>query len=221
MKVCTDACLFGAWVAHFFEENKIQANKLMDIGCGTGLLSLMLAQKTKSIIDALEIDADAYLQATENIEASIFKNNIHTFHGPVELFAAHSKYDFIICNPPFYENQLKSNNKNRNAAMHEATLDLETLYNCIENNLSINGNVAILLPFDRMLIFEEILSSNGFFVNQKANVKHSPNHPYFRSMIIASKIKDANLATEICIKNATAQYTPEFIGLLKDFYLNF
>ncbi len=221
MKVCTDACLFGAWVAHFFEEKKITANKIMDIGCGTGLLSLMLAQKTNTTIDAIEIDAEAYLQATENIEGTIFKNQIHTFHGPVELFAAHSKYDFIICNPPFYENQLKSDKKNRNAAMHEATLDLETLFNSIETNLSINGNIAILLPFDRMYIFEEILNKNGFFVNHKTNVKHSPSHPFFRSMIIASKTNQTSIETEICIKNDTGQYTDDFIGFLKDFYLNF
>lgn len=221
MKVCTDACLFGAWVATQFEEKKIVAKKIMDIGCGTGLLSLMLAQKTNALIDAIEIDAEAYLQATENIEGSIFKDQIHTFHGPIELFAANAKYDFIICNPPFYENQLKSEKENRNAAMHDATLDLETLSTAIENNLSDNGNVAILLPYDRMIDFEHILFSKGFFINAKMDVKHAPNRPFFRSMIIASKKESFIASSKIYIKNADENYSLEFIVFLKNYYLIF
>jgi tRNA1Val (adenine37-N6)-methyltransferase len=221
MKVCTDACLFGAWVAKCFEEKKVGANKIMDIGCGTGLLSLMLAQKTTATVDAIEIDAEAYLQATENITSSIFKNQINTFHGPIELFAAHTKYDFIICNPPFYENQLKSDKDDRNAAMHDDTLNLESLITAIENNLADNGNVAILLPYERMIEMEQLFTKSDFFINFKLEVKHSPKHPFFRTMVIASRLENANIFSEISIKNTEGDYSTAFIDLLKDFYLNF
>jgi tRNA1Val (adenine37-N6)-methyltransferase len=220
MKVCTDACLFGAWIADKFAQKTLAANKIMDIGSGTGLLSLMLAQKTDTLIDGIEIDAEAYLQATENIEASPYKNQIHIFHGPVEMFAAHSKYDFIICNPPFYENQLQSDDKARNVAMHESTLTLTTLCNTLKNNLSDIGNVAILLPYDRVSIFEKILTTNNLFIAEMMHVKHSPTHPFFRTMMLISNNAKDTIENDISIKDVSNTYDGFFISLLKDYYLH-
>jgi tRNA1Val (adenine37-N6)-methyltransferase len=221
MKVCTDACLFAAWVAKKLEKKEIVANKIMDIGCGTGLLSLMLAQKTSAQIDAIEINADAFLQATENIEASPFKNQVHTFHGPVALFAAHEKYDFIISNPPFYVNQLKSPKADKNAAMHDTGLSLENLMLAIKNNLSITGKAAILLPFESIADFENIVTANSFFITERLNVKHSPTHAYFRSIIIISTVQILIKETDISIKEVDGSYSNDFIDLLKSYYLHF
>jgi tRNA1Val (adenine37-N6)-methyltransferase len=156
MKVCTDACLFGAWVADKLNKKEINPKKIFDIGCGTGLLSLMLAQKTSVNIDAIEIDAEAFLQATENVAISPWKDRVNIFHGPLNQFAVHEKYDFIICNPPFYENQLKSDNEGRNAAMHSTTLSFLELTNAIKNNLSNTGQAAVLIPFTRVADFEKM-----------------------------------------------------------------
>jgi tRNA1Val (adenine37-N6)-methyltransferase len=220
MKVCTDACLFGAWVANKLKQKEITPNKIMDIGCGTGLLSLMLAQNTTVQIDAIEINAAAFLQATENIEASPFKNQVHTFHGPVEQFAAHEKYDFIICNPPFYENQLQSTKADRNAAMHETTLSFDELANALFNILSINGKAAILLPYDRVLAFEKILHAKSFFIEEQLNVQHTSTHPFFRSFLLISNQNTLPRTSTLAIKNSTGDYTAEFCTLLKDYYLN-
>ena len=127
MKVCTDSCLFGAWL--HVEEN---VKTILDIGCGTGLLSLMLAQKSAAKIDAVEIDASAYLQAKQNIESSIFSNNISIFNEDILQFSAHEKYDFIVCNPPFYENEKVSETHGEKLAKHSLKLTLENLIQKID-----------------------------------------------------------------------------------------
>ena len=219
MKVCTDACLFGAWVANKLEQNEITPNKIMDIGCGTGLLSMMLAQKTTVKVDAIEINADAYLQATENIDSSYFKNQIQTFHGPIEYFASHEKYDFIICNPPFYINQLNSPKADRNTAMHYTGLSFENLILSIKNNLSSSGKAAILLPFEFINKIEMIAKANNYFITERLNVQHSPTHSFFRSIIIISSILSFKKETNIYIKDVSGNYSIDFIDLLKDYYL--
>jgi tRNA1Val (adenine37-N6)-methyltransferase len=220
MKVCTDACLFGAWVANKFEQKEIVANKILDIGCGTGLLSLMLAQKTTAPIDAIEIDAEAYLQATENISTSPFKDQIHTFHGPVEIFAAHNKYDFIICNPPFYENQLKSKEENRNIAMHGG-LSFPNLAAVTKTNLSQNGKVAVLVPSDRVEILKQYFEAVNLFIELQINVKHSPKHTPFRSMLLFSFGSKETRQEVILIKTELDNYSDDFKALLNNYYLNF
>jgi tRNA1Val (adenine37-N6)-methyltransferase len=221
MKVCTDACLFGAWVADKLEKKEFLPNKIFDIGCGTGLLSLMLAQKTDAIIDAIEIDAEAFLQATENVEASPFKSEINIFHGPIEQFFAHEKYDFIICNPPFYENQLKSDNKAKNAAMHSTTLSFSVLANALKNNLSKNGTAAILIPHKRVQDFVDELSIVSLFVYEQLNISHAPNKNLFRSILLISNEKKGLLLNTISIKTNADIYSHEFTQLLKDYYLLF
>ena len=112
MKVCTDACMLGAWTAGKLGGSGI--NNILDIGCGTGLLSLMLSQKINASIDAVEIDADAAKQAGENISASPWAANIRVIHTSLQEFMPKKKYDLIICNPPFYENDLRSEHENKN-----------------------------------------------------------------------------------------------------------
>jgi tRNA1Val (adenine37-N6)-methyltransferase len=220
MKVCTDACLFGAWVADKLEKKEFLPKKIFDIGCGTGLLSLMLAQKTDAIIDAIEIDADAFLQTTENVEISPFKNQINIFHGPIDQFFAHEKYDFIICNPPFYENQLKSNDDAKNVAMHATSLTFIQLANAIKNNLTDTGNAAVLIPYNSVPIFSEQLWAINLYINEQMDVAHSPNHSLFRSVLIVSPQKKNYLKKEISIKDNQGNYSSTFSILLNDYYLN-
>ena len=108
MKVCTDACIFGAWAAGKLKESSISVRHILDIGCGTGLLSLMLAQNTNADIDAVEINTDAASQAKENILQSPGINKIKVINASILEFVPEKNYDFIICNPPFYEDDLKS-----------------------------------------------------------------------------------------------------------------
>ena len=221
MKVCTDACLFGAWIANKIELNEINADNILDIGCGTGLLSLMLAQKTLAQIDAVEIDKNAYVQAKENFNSTEWKEQINIHHESIVDFKSQKKYGLIICNPPFYENQLKSVDAARNKAMHATTLSYQDLIIALKNNLAQSGLGAVLLPYYAIKEFEETLSNHQLFIHEKCNVAHSPKHPFFRKMVIFSGVKKVSLEYSITIKNNNNFYSEEFIDLLKDYYLNF
>ena len=164
MKVCTDACLFGAYVANKLEADNFNLNKILDIGAGTGLLSLMLAQKCYEKIDAIELDENAFLQARKNIENSPFRNQIEILNVDILTFSANEKYDLIICNPPFFENQLKSDTAERNAAMHATTLSLLQLVQVIKSNLTLAGKAYLLLPYYAIANFEKNLFENKLFI---------------------------------------------------------
>ncbi len=219
MKVCTDSCLFGAWVAKYLQTKNIISNKILDIGCGTGLLSMMIAQKNTATIDAIEIDEQAYLQATENITQSIFSTQIKVHHTAIQTFKAKNKYDFIICNPPFYEQQLKANMLSKNMAMHDDTLTFEELLLCIKKLLHKNGSFALLIPYDRLSFLEKKLFANHFFIQYQANIKQTPIHNYFRTMLIINNFTTENNITALTIKDTKNQYSKAFSDLLSGYYL--
>ena len=219
MKVCTDACLFGAWVADKISSAQISPNRILDIGTGTGLLSLMLAQKSAATIDAVEIDPDAFQQACENIARSPWQNRLHIYHQSVIDFTSPIKYDLIISNPPFYENDLRSEDEGRNKAMHDTALSFQQLAKAIKDQLSEKGNAAVLLPCHRVPACEKALNTEGLYVKEKMNVAHSPKHPFFRSMLIIGFHKTDLQETELMIRNGQHKYDEKFKFLLKDYYL--
>src|SRR5688572_6302630 len=145
MKVCTDACIFGAWIANIISNAKSGILNCLDIGAGTGLLSLMIAQKTSALIDAIEIEAYAFEQAKENFSNSPWNQRLRIFYSDVKHFNSPLKYDFIISNPPFYQNDLTSPLKTKNVAKHSTDLNLDELLGVIKNLLNKSGSFAILL----------------------------------------------------------------------------
>lgn len=219
MKVTTDACLFGAWCA---EEIKIQNSKnkiVLDIGTGTGLLSLMIAQQNQIIIDAIEIDQDAATQATENCSLSKFKDSINIIHSDV-LLHERTDYDYIISNPPFYENELKSSLEIKNIAHHSSNLKWEYLFAILQSKINDNGIFFLLLPMKRIKDIEILLNKNQLFIIKQVFVRQTFNHQPFRLMLMGSKKRSEQLNEyEIAIMNDQNQYTPEFTRLLKDYYL--
>lgn len=221
MKVCTDACLFGAWTASLLLKYKPDARHILDIGTGTGLLSLMLAQKTNGAIDAVEINTEAAKQATENIHASPW-DTIKVYPMSISNYKTDIKYDLIITNPPFYEGSLLSPAEDRNAAMHDRYLTLEALLDSIKRLISPTGYAAVLLPFSRESDFLELLTKYNLTVVQLTRVKQSTHHGYFRSMFFIS-LKDhgRSIMSELSIHDGERQYTNEFKGILKDYYLIF
>ncbi len=219
MKVCTDACLFGAWVAQKIEQNKIKADNILDIGCGTGLLALMIAQKSTAQIDAVEINKDAFEQAVENINLSDWSARINIHNNSIVDFRSSKKYELIICNPPFYENQLKTKNDLRNVAMHATTLSYLELAIAIKINLAENGFAAILFPYSSIKNFEEILLTKQLFIAEKLNFAHSPLHPYFRSILLISETEKELSEHSLSIKNIDNEYSKGFKEILKDYYL--
>ena len=220
MKVCTDACLFGAWVAR---GSQLAARSIMDIGAGTGLLSLMYAQKNPgAIIDAVEIDEAASKQAKENFDASPWKDQLNIYNLSIQEFAstAVKKYDVIFSNPPFYENELESVDEKRNLALHSSDLSFEDLLSAVDQLLADDGSFVVLLPYHRRKVFEELASKKKLFVKEKVLVRQTSEHNYFRCMLyLTGKPAAAVNQTDITIMGSDNKYSGAFVELLKDYYL--
>lgn len=224
MKVTTDGCLFGAWIADEIQMRQKEAGNVLDIGTGTGLLSLMLLQKKTGItIDAIEIDKDAFEQASQNVINSPWAGYVNVIHRDAKEFKAAAKYDVIISNPPFYANELKGNNKKKNIAHHNEGLLLPELLQIIRKNLKNNGVFFLLLPYKRNKEIKELLTEHEFEITKLTFVRQSVNHDYFR-IIVSGKFKKTvtteTAISEISIKGITDEYSPAFTRLLKDYYLN-
>lgn len=224
MKVCTDACLFGAWVGRKVESGQLTVDRknnsrALDIGTGTGLLPLMLAQKSDGWIDAIDINHSAAQQAEENIQASKWKDQI-TVH-PVNILEWKSEpYDLIISNPPFYENDLKSPDTDRNLALHDSGLTLLSLFENVARLLKPNGKFALLLPAHRQTEAMELAKQWGWTYSEFVQVCQTEKHTPFRVMFWFEKSITASEEKTIRIKE-NGVYTENFRDLLRDYYLAF
>lgn len=216
MKVCTDACLFGAWLSTKLQL--IKSKNLLDIGTGTGLLSLMIAQNNQTPIDAIEIDEAASQQASENFASSPWAARLHGVSGDMRKLVSTKKYDFIFSNPPFFDNDLKSINTQRNTALHSAHLSATELIESIKKMITEDGYVALLLPPHRVKQHEELAFEIGLFIIDKVVVKQTENHAPFRVMLLFSTTSQKVEDSEIIIK-VGGSYSASFIELLKDYYL--
>ena len=223
MKVSTDSCIFGALVAEKLAvqalENEKTISHFLDIGTGTGLLSLMLAQKTTALIDAVEIDTLAFNQATQNFASSPFYERISIFNDDILKYKNDKRYDAIICNPPFFEGDLKSADLSKNAAKHDTTLTLPQLLKIVEGLLKPDGVFAILLPYYRLEEFIKQALVLNFLLQENILLRHTLQHPFFRGVLFFSKVDARSVTRVLSIKDSNQQYTPEFQHLLKDYYL--
>jgi len=217
MKVTTDACLFGAWAAKKMSEKNWNGKRLLDIGTGSGLLSLMIAQQNDLHIDAVEIDLLAAEQASGNFSASPFRNNLKIIHSDILHFSQEC-YDCIISNPPFYEAELSSPKQEKNIAHHSQQLKWKELLSIINQKLNYDGTFFLLLPFKRKKI-EILLAANQLFINEIITVRQTNQHLPFRCMIMGSKKESTHSSNDLSICDDKKQYTPVFIQLLKDYYL--
>ncbi|MCX6316599.1 MAG: methyltransferase [Bacteroidetes bacterium] len=225
MKVTTDGCLFGAWVAEQVERMGLGACSLMDIGTGTGLLSLMLAQKNPAVkIDAIEIEGDAAAQASENIRAANQGECIQVLLGDAKDTPADKniKYDVIISNPPFYENELASPDNKKNTAHHAGGLLLDELFSLVNTRLQADGYFFCLLPFKRMAALGPLFEKYKLQPVHYVWVRQTEKHPFFRVMMqVTHKREHTTTCTELelSITGENRNYTAPFIRLLHDYYL--
>ena len=219
MKVCTDACLFGSLLP-VSTKNGEPIKQALDIGTGTGLLSLMYAQRNiHAAIDAVEIEENAYNQAKENFTQSRWSDRLTLFHNDIRSFVPRKKYDLVIANPPFYENELLSNEKNKNIAKHDEGLTLKDLMDSIKRHIAPHGTFAVLLPWHRIKYVEDLAARNHFFAHGKIFARQTPTHNFFRGILLFSHTRYDATTTEIIIKNKDGNYTDEFSELLKAYYL--
>jgi tRNA1Val (adenine37-N6)-methyltransferase len=221
MKVCTDSCLFGSLI------NANESLSILDIGSGTGLLSLMLAQKYPNAkITAVEIDPEASINAIENIENALpLSKNISFVEADIKTFKKDhlQKYDLIISNPPFYQQYLKSPKDKKNIAHHNELLTFSDLIDAILKLLAPNGQVWILLPPFEMSRFESICLSKGLLAQEMFSIKHNSEKPPIRMVARFSEQKNTVVTTEVINihEKDNKTYSERFMNLLRDYYLIF
>jgi tRNA1Val (adenine37-N6)-methyltransferase len=217
MKVCTDSCILGAWTALQLSQVKT----ILDIGTGTGLLALMLAQKSESAIDAVESDPESAGQARENIGQTPWSDRIRVVERDVRDYSNDAYYDFIITNPPFFESDLHSPIHKKNQVKHDVSLTLDQLLTVIGKNLKPDGHFSILLPHHRMAYFENLAITNKFFLLKKLTVRQTPAYAPFRSICLFGYQKPPDaISEELNIKENDGKYSRGFTLILKDYYLN-
>ncbi len=218
MKIGTDGVLLGAWCP--INNNPFS---VLDIGAGTGILSLMLAQRTSAEqIDALEIDEEAYEQCVENFENSPWSDRLFCFHAGLDEFVdePEDEYDIIISNPPFYSENYKTDNESRDLARFQDALPFEELVDAAQLLLSENGIFAVIIPFKEEERFMDLCAEAELFPVKVTRVKGSHTTPIVRSLLAFKRYELPVLeADELVIETSRHQYTESYINLTKDFYL--
>ncbi len=223
MKVTTDGCLFGAWAAHTIRQLPAAALTCLDIGTGTGLLSLMIAQQNPDCtIDAVEMDAAASEEARYNIEAAGKDSQIIVHQQDILQYDPGKKYDVIVSNPPFYENELKGTDTGKNKAHHNEGLLIKDLLICCSQFLNAEGAVYLLLPFKRENELLQKISEAGFRITRHVRVRPAVQSGFFRILLelkFPDKTNPALMYEEFSVKDEQDRYTSNFNGLLRDYYL--
>lgn len=216
MKISTDAILLGSLA---MAENP---EKILDIGTGTGVIALMLAQRfPNAVVTALEIDEDAAVQATENFKGSQFDSRLGLVHQRIQNFSSAEKYDLIVSNPPFFPDHLKSQDLKRNKALHADELSFSELAEKASDLLSVKGSFWVILPPRQMKELEDLAGKSGLFVCQKIKIRDNQTKPFHREV---SEFKFENLVQkteELILKDENSSYTGSYTALLSGFLLGY
>lgn len=217
MKIGTDGVLLGAWTS--VNNNPFS---ILDFGAGTGVISLMLAQRSHAQqIDAIEIDDEAYEQCSENFEASPWNDRLFCYHASVQEFAQEIEddYDLIVSNPPFYSEDYKTDNAQRDLARFTDALPFEHLVICAAHLLSENGIFSVIIPHKEEEHFISLAQNVNLHPKRICRVKGTPTSDIKRSLIEFSFSKKDVKISELVIETDRHQYTDDYINLTKDFYL--
>ncbi|MCV2485894.1 methyltransferase [Flavobacterium sp. SH_e] len=218
MKVGTDGVLLGSWAPVHHNPFSV-----LDIGAGTGIIALMLAQRCSAEqIDALEIDEEAHEQAVENFEASPWGDRLFCFHAGLDEFIdePEDEYDLIVSNPPFYAEDYKTENEQRDLARFQDAMPFEELVEAADLLLSENGIFALIIPYKEEEKFIALAKEAELFPLKITHVKGTPKSEIKRSLLAFSRNEVPEIEIdELIIEIHRHVYTPEYIELTKDFYL--
>lgn len=219
MKVGTDAVLLGAWVMP--NDSKL----ILDIGTGTGLIALMLAQKTEALIDAIDIDENAVLQAKHNVLESKFSSQISVTHISLQNYSQLNpkKYNLIVTNPPYFEQSLKPTDEQRSHARHADVLPFEELLDGVLNLLDEKGKFCLILPVLEAEKFRALAEKRGFYLSKLLRVKSRIDKDVDKRHLMQFEIKPTEFSEETIAIELTVrhEYTDEYKELTKDYYINF
>ena len=220
MKVGTDGVLLGAWCSL---EN--YPKTILDIGTGTGIISLMLAQRSSAIsIDGVEIDKSAFEQTVDNFENSDWSDRLYCYNTSFQKFVDESnnegvKYDLIVSNPPFYKEDYITKNISRNKARFSQFLSFKELIQGVSKILSKSGFFSTIIPFKEESAFIGLAQQNSLFLNKLCRVKGNKNSEIKRCLLTFSFNKKATKETNLIIENSRHKYTKEYVELTNSFYL--
>lgn len=218
MKIGTDGVLLGAWTP--IDNNP---KSVLDIGTGTGIIALMLAQRsTAEQIDALEIEESAYEQAVENFESSPWGDRLFCFHAGLDEFIddPEDEYDLIVSNPPFFSEDYRSENEQRDMARFQEAMPFEDLIEAADLLLSENGIFSVIIPFNEEDRFIELCAEVELYPIKVTRVKGAQNTKIVRSLLAFKRYELSVLTSdELVIEISRHEYTAEYIALTKDFYL--
>ncbi|AIY12965.1 tRNA1(Val) (adenine(37)-N6)-methyltransferase [Cellulophaga baltica] len=224
MKIGTDGVLLGAWAS---VNNSMHT--ILDIGTGTGVIALMLAQRSiADTIEAIELDGDAFEQCTDNFEASDWGDRLFCFHAGFDEFVDEyteeepeeaELYDLIVSNPPFYSEEVSSGNDARDQARHNSSLPFDELVAGVSKLLSPTGVFATIIPYKEEENFIALALENNLFPNRITQVRGTENTEIKRSLLEFSSTESEYTPKELIIELERNVYTQEYIELTKDFYL--
>lgn len=220
MKLGTDSVLLGTWTSSVGQQ------KVLDIGTGTGVIALIIAQNnSKATVDGIEIDADSAAQASANFEESPFYDRLKVIHQAVQTYAEENEgnYDLLVCNPPFFTGGTLSEIGGRNAARHTVKLPHADLIHTARKLLHDQGRLNLILPTIEGLRFEELAKTYGFFARKITEVFSKPNKPVERLLMSFSKLQGNIERDSITIQKDSQlrnDWTEEYKSLTQDFYLN-
>lgn len=219
MKIGTDSVLLGAWTPC---ENEI---RILDIGTGSGILALMMAQRNVKIqVDAVEVDPAAAILARQNVELSPWADHIHVFSSSIQEFSVNhtQEYSLIICNPPFFTGSLKAPDKIRSIARHNDTLPVKELLSITAKLLKENGKASFIIPADAFASWKAFASNICLYPSLVTHVKSSRNHQPHRILVVFTKNDTSKMIeNEFCIYSSTNQHSNEYVELTKEYYLKF
>ncbi len=220
MKVGTDGVLLGAWtpVEH--------AMTILDVGTGTGLIALMLAQRQpEAVITAIDIEAAACEEAAANFKASSWSQRLAVILSSLQAFSltTATKFDLIVSNPPYFSRSLQAPCERRTNARHDETLNVSDLIHCSKRLLNDKGHLAVILPVIQYEKFLMIASEQGFYEKRNMKVHPNPDKPVKRIMTMWGLDPQEATSSEHLVIEDTGrhQYTAAYMALTRDFYLNF
>jgi len=215
MKVGTDGCLLGAWA------DAQSPKHILDIGAGTGLVALMLAQRFENAkIIAVEIENKCAAQCEENISNSPWANRIETMNCAIQEFTTNQTFDLIVCNPPFFSNDFAAPNPERHTARHDDSLSASELFIAVKKLLTETGVFTVIIPVDRIENFIAAAQSQSLFVQRKTTVKPTPSKAAKRFLLSFGQNHSEIEEREIFVESSRGIYSEDFRSLLADFYLN-
>ncbi len=217
MKVGTDSVILGAWV----QIDNVKS--ILDIGCGSGLLSLILGQRISTAnIVGVEIEVGASQDACFNCEQSPWNNRISVIHNDIRKVSLSHEFDLIVSNPPFFTDSLLPNKEARAGARHDESLSLTELFESVIKHMTANGRFALVFPFDRERELLSLAEKKGLYPMHILHTKNKPQAQIKRSFIIFSKSFTKSIQIDLLeIRNADAEYSSAYKKLTKDFYLKF